>query len=456
MVYKKISASIERGLTPEVADFAPGLLAIQESPPARLPRAILYSVGLLFSILFVWALFGKLDIIASAEGRLVPRSYTKIVQPADAGIVTEIRVSDGQIVKAGQVLMLMDATTAAADLNSLTNESALKNLTLRRIDAELNNAPFIPLASDSAELFSRLKAQYVARRQALADSIAQEQAVQDKARFELQAAKQVLEKLHATLPLYQQVALSYEKLVKDGYVSELGAKDKIREKIEKEQDLKAQQSTVHALSSAILQSQKRLAQIQSNYISQLTSDRVEIQSDAQKTDAALTKQNYKSSLLELRAPQDGIVKDLAIHTRGTVVQPGTVLLNIVPKQESLVAELAIKNEDVGFVRPGQAVKIKLASYPFQKYGMVEGKIDHVSADSTMPNAQQTPSSATQSLSYKAIATLNTQLLAVAGGHPLALSSGMAVIVEIHQGSRTVMEYLLSPVQKIAYEAARER
>lgn len=455
MLPKKLSAAIERSFTPEAADFAPGLLAIQESPPARLPRTILYSVGVLFAILFVWALFGKLDIVASAEGRLVPKSYIKIVQPAEAGIVTEILVRDGQLVTAGQVLLRMDGTTASADLGSLNSDAALKRLTLRRIEAELSDKPFMPAASDPPELFNRIAAQYRARRQALADAIAQEQAVRDKARFDLMAAEQVLEKLRVTLPLYQQTAGSYEKLVKEGFVSELGAQDKVREKVEKEQDLKVQQATAQALQASISQSQKRLAQLQSNYISQLSSDRVEVQSDAQKTDAALTKQNYKSGLLELRAAQAGVVKDLAIHTPGTVVQPGTVLLNIVPQQESLVAEVAINNEDVGFVQPGQSVKVKLASFPFQKYGMVEGKVEHISADSTMPNSQQVPPPG-QQLSYKAIVVLNTQTLSAAGSQPLKLSAGMSVVAEIHQGRRTVMEYLLSPVQKVAHESARER
>lgn len=103
-------------LAPEARDFAPGLLAIQESPPARLPRVVLTVVVVLFFILLCWAFFGRLDIIASAEGRLVPQTYVKIVQPADAGIVREILVREGQTVAAGQVLMRMDTQLADADL----------------------------------------------------------------------------------------------------------------------------------------------------------------------------------------------------------------------------------------------------------------------------------------------------------------------------------------------------
>ena len=454
MFSKKNTPAVESRLAPDAADFAPGLLAIQESPPARLPRAIMYTVGVLFGLLFLWSLFGKLDIIATAQGRLVPKSYTKIVQPSEAGVVNDILVVDGQEVTAGQVLLRMDATTATADLTSLGSDAALKGLTLRRIEAELSNKPFIPAASDAPELFGKVDAQFRARKLALSDSLAQEQAVYEKARFELIASEQIVEKLRATLPMYKQAANSYEKMVKEGYVSELGARDKARELVEKEQDFKAQQATVNSLKAAISQSERRTAQLRSGYASQLSSERVEVQSELQKSTAALTKQRYKSSMLELRAPQAGIVKDLAIHSRGTVVQPGTVLLNIVPQKETLVAEVLVSNEDAGFVRPGQSVQVKLASYPFQKYGMLDGKVIHVSADSNAPNPQQ--ASAEQQMSYKAIVALDTQTLQRGQNAPLKLSPGMAVVAEIHQGSRTVMEYLISPVQKVAQESGRER
>ena len=111
-------------LSPEALDFAPGLLSIQESPPARLPRTVMYTVALLFVILMLWAIFGKLDIIASAEGRLVPETYIKIVQPADAGIVQEILVREGEQVLQGQVLMRMDTQLAEADAKTIGNDLA--------------------------------------------------------------------------------------------------------------------------------------------------------------------------------------------------------------------------------------------------------------------------------------------------------------------------------------------
>ena len=443
-------------LAPDAVDFAPGLLAIQESPPARLPRVVFYVVGLLFTILLVWAILGQVDIVASAEGKLVPKTFTKIVQPAEAGIVREILVVDGQEVTAGQVLLRMDATTASADLSTLKNESMAKSLTLRRIEAELRGKPLLAKAGDPPEQFAQVMAQYKARRQAYLDAISQEQATRDKARFDLQGAEQMVQKLKSTVPLYQQTAKSYANLLKDNYVSELEANDKKREQIEKEQELKAQESNVNALKSAITQSDKKLDQIQSNYDSQLRNEQVDMESQSKKTDGELAKQQFKSGLLVLTAPQAGIVKDLAVTTAGMVVQPGAVLLNIVPKTEPLVAEVAIKNEDVGFVQVGQNAKIKFMAYPFQKYGLIEGKVGNVAADA---NVQDPKALQQASQTFKAYVNLTEQALKNPGGpnaQSLRLTPGMAVVAEIHQGKRSVMEYLLSPVQKVGQEAARER
>jgi len=149
----------------EAADFAPDLLTIQEQPPARLPRTVVYVTVGLFGLLLAWATFGKLDIIASAEGRLVPRNYSRVLQPAEAGIVREVLVRDGEEVKAGQVLMRMDATTASADMGTLQADSGLKRLSLRRIDAELIGQPLLIDVRDPPEVAIQVLAQYRARRQ---------------------------------------------------------------------------------------------------------------------------------------------------------------------------------------------------------------------------------------------------------------------------------------------------
>lgn len=440
----------------DATDFAPDLLAIQEQPPARLPRTVGYVTGGLFVTLVLWAVFGKLDIVASAEGRLVPRNYSRVLQPAEAGVVREVLVRDGDEVKAGQVLLRMDATTAGADMGALQADAALKDLSLRRIDAELRGLPLLQEVRDPPALAAQVLAQYRARRQSYLDALAQEQATLARSQHDLEAARQQLAKLQATLPLYQQTAKSYERLVKEGFVSELGGNDKLRDRIEKERELQSQQASTRALEAAVDQSVQKLAQIKSTYESQLLNERIDMQNQQQRTQAELQKQAYRSALLELRASADGVVKDMVTNTPGTVVQPGVVLLNLVPKGEPLLAEVSIRNEDVGFVAPGQAVKLKLQAYPFQKYGLLEGRVQVVGADSIANDPQKAAAMGQAPQSYKALVTLSSQALNTAGSQPLKLTPGMVVQAEISQGQRTVLEYLLSPVQKVAQESARER
>lgn len=443
----------------DVLDFSPGLLSIQESPPAKLPRTVLYCVAALFGILLTWAAFGRLDIVASADGRLVPQTYVKIVQPAEAGIVQQILVREGQSVDAEQILMRMDAKLTEADARTIRNEHELKRMQLRRIDAELAGLPMNTDAADSPEIYAQVASQYAAHRQAYQDALSQEQATLAKTRHDLQAAEELASKLRETLPTYRKSAAAFQQLGKDGFYSQLAVEEKQRDRIEKEQDWRAQEATVASLQSTIAASEKRLAQITSNYRSELQNERVETESQFRKLRDELEKIEHKSGLLSLRAPQRGVIKDLATHTVGTVVSPGTVLMSLVPHDEPLQAEVYVKNEDVGFVHQDQRVKLKLSAYPFQKYGMLDGTVVHVGPDaSDQPNSSvktgAIPDAAT-GLRYKALVRLDIQHLET-DGNRLRLSPGMQVVAEIHQGQRTVMEYLLSPVQKAWQEAGRER
>ena len=247
--------------------------------------------------------------------------------------------------------------------------------------------------------------------------------------------------------------------MKEGFVGELAADEKTREAVEKEQDLQAQVATVQSLRASISQSERKLAGIRSQYRSQLENERIDTVNLLNKSGQELEKSSVKFGQLEIRAPNAGVIKDLATTTRGAVVSAGALLMNIVPRDEPVQAELLLKNEDVGFVAIGQAAKVKVAAYPFQKYGMLTGRVALVSADSTDPKQQpqqQAGQPGTQ-MTYRAIVRVDTtELTSAATGEKLSLTPGMVVTAEIHQGTRSVLEYLLSPVKKVGQEAARER
>ena len=176
-------------------DFRPALVRLQETLPSPLGRRMLWGTLAFLGGLLTWSVFGRLDIVAVAEGRLVPDTYLKIVQPADAGVVKEILVKEGELVKRDQVLMRMDTALSDSDLKALATDYQVKRLTLRRIDAQLADAAFERRANDPPALYAQVQAQYGANRQAYESALAQERALLDKAKSDKVAAEAIRRKL---------------------------------------------------------------------------------------------------------------------------------------------------------------------------------------------------------------------------------------------------------------------
>ena len=445
-------------MSADPADFSAPLLRIQDKPPAPLAGWMLRLLVALLAAAFVWAVFGQLDIVAVTDGKLVPSSYLKIVQPAEQGIVREILVKEGEKVVAGQVLIRMDSVLADADVKSLQSEYQQKRLTLRRIDAQLVGKELNFEKKDPADLYARVEAQYFANVRAYENALSQEKAQLEKARHDLGAARQTKAKLEQVLPHYIEQEKAFEKLTKDGFAGRILYTDKRRERIEKEQDLRTQEFMIRSSESLIEQSEKKMAQITADYRRQLQAERGETAAQLERLGQERAKLAHRHELLELRAPQAGIVKDLATHTAGTVAASGTILMTLVPEGDRLIAEVWVSNQDVGFVHPGQEAKLKLAAFQFQKYGMLEGRVLHVNADATEAPSANTRTDALAGrdrpmgpLAFRALIALNEQHL-----FSYSLQPGMQVAGEIHLGTRTVLEYVLSPVQKAFHEAGRER
>lgn len=295
-------------LNAEMQDFAPGILKVQNKPPSPLPRVVLYGLLGLFVVAMLWIIFGRLDIVAVAQGKLVPLTYVKIVQPADAGIVEKIFVKEGEEVKAGQVLMRMDTKLADADSKAVLAEYRRRKIQLRRIDAEMNNQPFAQQAGDPDHLYLQAETQYRANRAAYQDAAGQESALLSKAREDLAAATEVQGKLRQVLPVYQSSEQAYAQLAKEGYAGKLEAADKARERIEKEQDLRTQTYNIASQQASIAQSSKRLAQITSNYRQKLQEERVEALAQYQKLEQDWAKQQHKTNCSNSKLRKRGLSK----------------------------------------------------------------------------------------------------------------------------------------------------
>lgn len=437
-------------------DFSPHLLEAVTQPPAPLPRLILYLLIVLIAGIGVWAFLGKLDIVARADGKLIPQTRLKIVQPLEGGRVSKILVKEGEIVKRDQVLMLMDARLSEADMEKLDHELGTAKLQLLRIDAELTGQPFAPDQSQHEHAdIERVREQYETHSGEYQHAIAQQNAALARAKQDFSAEQQMHRKLVETLPIYIQNEKAVKDLGKKGYVSRMDILERERIRIEAERNLQAKQFQIQSLKETINEVQEKINQLKSTYRQQLVNEQIELNDKISQLDQEKLKQQYRKELLELKAPQDGIVKDLATHTEGTVVGAGTVLMNVIPINEPLLAEVFVDNKDVGFIQPGQTARVKLVSYTFQKYGMIDAKVEQVSADT---DAQQQPEEANQVSSqsgYRTVVGLEKQYLE-RDGKKFELRPGMQVTAEIKIGSRTVFEYIVSPVQKTIHEAGTER
>lgn len=453
----------------QLRPFAPWhdpLKLIQNEPPSEFGRIVLWTVSILIFVMALWAAFGQLDIIVTAEGKLVPQTLVKIVQPAESGVVKELLVREGDVVKAGQVLARLDTTLATADKTGIASDLATQQMQVRRIEAELADQSMQPEAGDDVQHFTQIHSQYIAHRKAFSDALDQEKSILMKVVHEKRSATDILAKLEQTLPTYKKSAEAYTKLEKEGFFSGLAAAEKQREAIEKAKDLDAQKSMVASLDATIVAQNKKISQIKSTYQSELQKELADIRARIAQLQPNLDKTVYREGLMELKAPQDGIIKDLATTTVGAVVQPGTVIMTLVPQGEQLFADVNIKNEDVGFVEIDQAVQIKLLAYPFQKYGMLTGNVVHISADSSDAKNNVIESIASNEESnkldqaptavYKARIKLHRGVLSSPHGKSLTIKPGMQIVAEIKQGERSVLEYLLSPMQKAVSEAAQER
>jgi hemolysin D len=224
-----------------------GLFEITACDPGQSTRTVLWTLCCLFGATLLWATIARLDIVAVAEGRLVPKTYVKVVQPAESGVVREILVQEGQIVVKGDVLLRLDPTVASADRRSVVSQLTLKQLELRRIDAQLTGGTIQREPPDDPVLFAQVRSDGAARERAHRDQIAQEDDSRERAAGELAAARETLSKLERTQGSYEQSAEAYEKLAKDKLGGSLDADEKRRNAVEHAQDLKAQAASVASL-----------------------------------------------------------------------------------------------------------------------------------------------------------------------------------------------------------------
>jgi hemolysin D len=462
-----------RGRRGEELAFLPAALEIVETPPSPVGRAIGATIILLFCVTLIWASAGTIDIVASATGKIVPSGRTKVIQPFETGVVRSIRVQDGQAVKAGDVLIELDPTVNAADRDHLHNDRLAEQLNIARLRAALagdenSAAGFVPPAEADAALVNaqrQLLLNQVAEHRAKIAALARQQA-QKEAEQGTTAA--TIHKLETTIPVIQQ-RVDIRKTLMD---KELGSKltyfETLQLLVEQQEDLAVQKSHLQEAEAAAAAIRETRGQAEAEYRHTLSDELAKAEQKANGLTQDLIKAEQKTKLQLLTAPVDGVVQQLAIHTVGGVVTPAQSLLMIVPSDSRLEIEAMVSNRDVGFVHAGQEAEIKIDTFNFTRYGLLNGQVLTVSQDAVIRDRKQdrsddrglgaqndTSEPKGQELNYTARISLDRARMQIED-RMVNLSPGMAATVEIKTGSRTILSYLLSPLLRYRQETLRER
>lgn len=434
-------------------EFLPAALALQETPPSLLPRALLWALVALLGTVLAWACWGQVDVVAVATGRVVPGDRTQVVQALELAAVRAIHVRDGDRVRAGDLLLELDPQLALADLQRLQAEhdaalldqaraTALHTALLADADSRLPPLPGVarPAWQHAAQTLASQHAEHRSRRAGL-------QAEVERRVAEREAGRAQIRKLEATLPLVRQREDDFHRLTLEAFMSRHAWLQEQQTRIGMEADLQSLRSRdvelTAALSAAQAQDRAVLAEARRAAL-----EAAQTASRQQETLAQeLAKARQRRTALDVRSPVDGVVQQLAVHTTGGVVTAAQPLLAVVPDDGLVEVEARLANRDSGFVQAGQPAVIKVDTFAFTRYGTLPGEVASVSRDA-VPDEQ---------LGSVYVVRIRLHRLQLdVDGRRMALSPGMAVSAEVLTGTRRVISYFLSPLMQHAQESLRER
>ncbi|WP_338500123.1 HlyD family type I secretion periplasmic adaptor subunit [Pseudomonas trivialis] len=435
--------------------FLPAALALQDQPSHPAPRYVQWTIMCFAALALVWACLGEIEVVATARGKVVASGKSKTIQPSEVAVVKAIRVYDGQSVKTGDILVELDTSASGADVKRFQSDVLAAQVDSARASAMLESigsgkapgslAGYMLQAEPQQVLAAQrwLNGQYLEMR----SSLDQVDAEVEQRTAEIQSANAMVSALRLSVPITHRLAEDYKELLDQQYVPRHAYLEKQQALLDQNRDMAVQQARVIELNASRKEAERRRQSI----LAQTRRAMLDLQQQSEQKAASLIQELRKAEqrdhLMSLAAPVDGTVQQLAIHTVGGVVTAAQPLMVVVPSDQPVEVEAMLENKDVGFVRAGQTVTVKVETFTFTKYGTVEGEVVSVSNDAIEDEKL--------GLIYSSRIRLKTDHLMV-HGQRVALSPGMSVTAEVKTDQRRVIDYFLSPLQQHVDESLRER
>ena len=427
----------------DLHEFKPLLIEIEDKPLNPLGRIILYLVLAIMVFATAWLILAKVDVVVSAQGKVIPSGEIKILKPLESGVVSKIFVKESDKVKKGDILIQIDPTVTDASLSSKQDDLVVINSDIVLLEALINESN---LSKDELnKLNSSQLNLYNSQKQILASTYEINKAKLNSAKLDIKANESEVNRLSLLLSKEEEAKTRLQKVLdliaKKEY--EEVSKNIINLKEQKDIALYRLKESNKKLEEIIEENQKAIKTIKSSWIETSLSKEKEKRELSAQINAIL----FSNKTQQIKSPVDGFVGKLLVHTEGGVVSPNDNLISIVPSDAPLIIKANVLNKDIGFLKLGQEVAVKIDTFSFQKYGLLHGNIIEISKDAIEDEKL--------GLIYE-IKIKPKSLDIKVEGETKRLEIGMSVIAEVKTGKRRVIELFIYPIIKYLDEGLSVR
>ena len=427
----------------DLHEFKPLLIEIEDKPLNPLGRIILYLVLAIMIFATAWLILAKVDVVVSAQGKVIPSGEIKILKPLESGVVSKIFVKESDKVKKGDILIQIDPTVTDASLSSKQDDLAVINSDIALLEALINESN---LSKDELnKLNSSQLSLYASQKQILASTYESNKAKLNSAKLDIKANESEVNRLGLLLSKEEEAKARLQKVLdliaKKEY--EEVSKNIINLKEQKDIALYRLKESNKKLEEIIEENQKAIKTIKSSWIETSLNKEKEKRELGAQINAIL----FSNKTQQIKSPVDGFVGKLLIHTEGGVVSPNDNLISIVPSGAPLIIKANVLNKDIGFLKLGQEVAVKIDTFSFQKYGLLYGNIIEISKDAIEDEKL--------GLIYE-IKIKPKNLDIRVDGEIKQLEIGMSVMAEVKTGKRRVIELFIYPIIKYMDEGLSVR